>query len=478
MNKHVGFALAITTGRFFVIIACCMMALACQKTPDDPVVAAWDAHRITLADFRTAYLRVLKQPEKFDSPELREAFLDEMINRVLLAGQARLQGLDQDERYRLKREAYYGKCLRDAHYKQVIAPTLRLDDELLKEVYRYTHEQRHIRHLFYRTRAAADSAWQLLQQGASFDQLAATTFRNSELAANGGDLGWVYWDQLDYDLAMAAFRRKPGSYSAPVRSSHGYHIIRVENARYNPLLDTYDFAIHRDKIKAMVETKMGEMRALDYIRTMMDQADVKLRTPEFALVGRALKRWWLAQTDSSRLAPDSSDVEQPELTPDLWEVRNNPLCIINGEPMTVGWFISNLAYIPRAIVRKNVRAALDYSIRDFLLSRDAERRGLGNTPAVKRDVQLFEDYLLQLMLRRQLVRSVTVSEADLQARFAALVAGKQTTTRYTDFRDELEHIVRREKRADVVPATIRKLRAPHHIVKKVAPIHAYYDQFR
>ncbi|MDP3682366.1 MAG: hypothetical protein Q8S01_00395, partial [Ignavibacteria bacterium] len=48
---------------------------------DDPVVAKFGESQITLGEYRIAYLQLIKNPRVFDSKELRENFLDQMIQQ-------------------------------------------------------------------------------------------------------------------------------------------------------------------------------------------------------------------------------------------------------------------------------------------------------------------------------------------------------------------------------------------------------------
>ncbi len=132
-------------------------------------MATVGSHKITLDQYKEAYLQVLKQPRAYDSAEIREKFLDELIDQYLLAEQARKEGMADQERFQLRLEAYRDKCLRDAHYKYVIQPRISLDSTEIKEIYAFTRQKRKIRHLFYPDSTTAESIYNLLSKGGDWN---------------------------------------------------------------------------------------------------------------------------------------------------------------------------------------------------------------------------------------------------------------------------------------------------------------------
>ncbi|NOZ60303.1 MAG: hypothetical protein GXO74_01340 [Calditrichaeota bacterium] len=462
---------------FTNLIGLVLLFSFCQRSSDQ-IVARIGDEVITLKEFRLAYLEILKQPDKFDSPELREAFLQEMINRRLLAKEAKKQRLDRDERFRLKSEAFRNKCLREAHYRHVIEPQITVDDSLLQEIFQYTREERHVRHLYFETKAQADSALALLRKGVPFENLARKVFTSSKLAENGGDLGWVRWDQMEYDMAMTAFRLKQGEISPPVRSSHGYHILQVLNWKKNPLVSKQEFELAKEKLEFQVRAKIGDWLAFQHIEKMMNGLDVQVDPRALKIVGEHLKKIFQNQNqDSARIGLKSiSPEENDSLQTSVWEIRNQGLFFINGKKFTVGQFISNLSYLPASIVRRSLKTALDYSIRDFQLTEEAKNLQLDEKDSeypVK--TKLFDEYLLQTMLRKRIIENIHVSEQEIEQKFREIVKQKLPDEMTEEDRDVIRRFIERDKRATAVPEFISSLRQRIKIEIYPEVIHDYYQ---
>jgi len=461
---------------FLIVVLFIFISLTfnCSKQKD-PIVAHFGEHSITLDEFRIAYLEALKQPKAIDSRQLRELFLDELINRRLLAEEARRQGLSKNDGLQLQVEAYNNKCLRDEHYQQVIEPRVKIDDDLLSEVYRFTREQRRIKHLFFETKAQADSASKLLQRGASFEALAKIVFKDTSLANSGGDLGWVNWDQMEYDLAMTAFRQDLNAISQPVRSSYGYHILKIVDRKRDPFITEEEFQKDRENISYLLKTKIGEKIASGYIDEMMKGAKVQVRSDALRFVGEKLQQL---------LSRSPRDTSQVNLTPEeiepvavsLWDMRNEPMIFIDDQTITIGQFISNLSYIPRTALKKSYKTVLDYAIRDFKLTQEAKSMGLEKKSAtVQFKTNLFEEFRLQIMLRKQIIDSIKITDAEVRQKYSELVADKNLKIPFHEYRDVLARQILAERKANEVPDRIEKLRQGLKIKKNVALIHDYYD---
>jgi parvulin-like peptidyl-prolyl isomerase len=451
------------------------LILACSDKGRE-IVAEWDGQQITLAEFRIAYLDVIKKPNMFDSPQQREKFLDELIAARMLAREAERRGYFDDEKLRYQIDAYHNKALRQAHFNTVIRPKFSFTEEDVQEAYQFLQEQRRISHLFAPTRAGIDSIAALLKQGANFEAIAATLFSDTTLARHGGDLGWVYWDQLDYDLAMTAFRAPAGVPSAPVRSQYGWHIIKVTDFKKNPMITRAEYAAHRQKAKARLEYMLDDKYGRDYVSSMMEKAEITVNPDVALFVRNKLKNVFtrhpaeLDQAAEQQLTEE--EVRQVELN--LWDVRREPLATINGNKYTVGEFIGALTYVPYSITYNNFKQAMNYAFRDHLLEQEALERRLDRNEQVIDKSTLYKEFLLQLQLRRDLVAAVGVSDAEVRdyyehhrESFANAVFGQ--------YESIVRDIVRREKRAQAVPDFLRRLPENREVKKYPEIIHRFYD---
>jgi peptidyl-prolyl cis-trans isomerase C len=447
------------------------------------IVATVDGEQITLEEFRLAYVEVIKQPTKFDSPEMREAFLDELIHRRILAKKARAYNLDQNERFQLRSKAFYNKCLRDAHFEAVIKPMINIDEELLREVYIYSREQRKIKQLFFKSLSDAQQAYDYLEQGGKFERLARGQFSDSTLQQAAGDLGWVHWDQMEFDMAMAAFGLKQvGSHSKPVRSSFGYHIIKLESFKLSPLITEEEYGSALFETRKIVETRLGEKMAFQYVEKMMQEVKIKVNTQMLQVVGERLQR--ILDRDPSLVDQmrtiQLTGMEQASIEDLVWEWRNEPLIYIDDQVMTVGEFVSNLAYVPYHALKRSYKTALDFVIRDARLTQEANELELQHrSKKVALRSKIFKDYQLQVAMRRKILSEVTVTRDEIQKRYEQLTEGRNIAEQdWTQHTDVLQEQLLRDKRSTAIAIYLEELKTSFVIEKNMKPIHDFYEQYR
>lgn len=150
-----------------------------------------------------------------------------------------------------------------------------------------TRDRVHLRHILISLRekdspeqekAALQRAQEILSQaraGGDFGAL-ARTYSEGAGASSGGDIGWLQRGQLMKEIEEAAFQLDPGQMSAPVRSSLGFHLLKLEEKELGqvPLL-----AAVQEKVREELYAKALEERFQKWIKTDLRKShrvDVKL----------------------------------------------------------------------------------------------------------------------------------------------------------------------------------------------------------
>jgi hypothetical protein len=400
-----------------------------------------------------------------------------MIRRRLLALEAKKLGLSEDERLQYRITAYRNKCLREAHYREKIAPKIRYEEEDLEEAYLFSQEKRRIRHLFAETKEQADALTGWLEKGIQFELLASRVFGDSALVNNGGDLGWVEWNQLDYDLATAAFRLPLNTVSSPIKSQFGYHIIEVTDYEKKPLITQAEYIARREKIRYLLESKIGEQIAANYIQEMMAAKSIKVYPQILEFVGNKLSET-LTRSPSQYDQLFESQLSESELRRievDLWNIRGEAFAEVDDAIITVGEFMGGLIYVPYDVIYLSYKRTMDFVFRDLVLTQEALANGYETRQEVILKTKLFEENLYQLSLRRKLVYDVAVSEDEMQEYYTARTDDVYADIPFEKVREIIRGTLLRKKKAIAVPEYVELLLQNMSVKKNLGALHNFYD---
>lgn len=113
-----------------------------------------------------------------------------------------------------------------------------------------------------------------IENGIDFDEAAITYSQDYGSAAKGGDLGWVLPGQMVPDFEAAMNKLAINEISQPVKSSFGWHLIRVTERRQS---DTSN----QDTLRQQVYQKLFSQRSDEtwnlWMREVRDQTHIEIR---------------------------------------------------------------------------------------------------------------------------------------------------------------------------------------------------------
>ncbi|HPG84981.1 MAG TPA: peptidylprolyl isomerase [bacterium] len=401
------------------------LLLACDfRLLDDQTAALVNKEPISLEEvrnnihFMTLYARNLK------GRELVDAHLDLLIEKKLFAQEGKRLGFAQTPLVRqvtdwAERDQMIKALYRDEVYNKAV-PT----EEEIRAAFFRGREQVHVRHLFARSEVEALHLKEELDRGASFEALAARTFRDSTLARSGGDLGFVGYEDIDEKLAETAFALPKGMISPPVRSRYGWHILRVEGKRQQIFNSEAEYSQKREAIAADLTRAMQRKMAGAYVDRMMSALDVRMLNTAFNTLASQVKETVL---NADRVVPNY----QPMLGgTELLMVNDGVsghggqvLVIWKGGQMTLGDFMKRVEALPvserpRIDTPGHLRFDIGKLVMRELLLQEARRRNLDKDPMVQEGVRKWREEYLFATLWQRVRDTVTVNSAEEEAFFA------------------------------------------------------------
>jgi peptidyl-prolyl cis-trans isomerase C len=202
-----------------------------------------------------------------DTPEMRDAIKQELINREIVAQEAVRKGLNKKPEVALQIDLQRQAVLVNAFLQDYLQANPVSDDEVRKEYERVkasaaTREYK-VRHILVETEDEAKQILAQLRKGANFDKLAAEKSKDQGSKGRGGDLDWATPARYVPAFGQAITKLKKGQLSDPVQTQFGWHVIRVDDERAAkfPSLEEAKPQIEQQMRQQTVHKAFSDLRA-------------------------------------------------------------------------------------------------------------------------------------------------------------------------------------------------------------------------
>ena len=147
-------------------------------------------------------------------------------------------------------------------------------DDAMKKVYAEATKQMgeeqevHARHILVETEDEAKAVLADLKKGGDFAAIAKEKSKDPGSKESGGDLGYFTKDQMVPEFAEVAFKLDKGQLSDPVKTQFGWHVIKVEDKRNQPVPEF-------DKVKEQIETYVVRKAQADLVTKLRGEAKIE-----------------------------------------------------------------------------------------------------------------------------------------------------------------------------------------------------------
>lgn len=159
---------------------------------------------------------------------------------------------------------------------------IKITDKDAQEYYDRTKTQLKASHILVEDEAEAKKlAKQIAKDESKFASIAKKNSTDTASATNGGELGWFGPDEMVAEFTDAAYSMKKGEISEPIKSSFGYHIIKLEDTKKVEVKESFDD--QKDSIKHDLAVKQAKTedpnstKLQEKIAKLMKDADVKIK---------------------------------------------------------------------------------------------------------------------------------------------------------------------------------------------------------
>jgi peptidyl-prolyl cis-trans isomerase C len=194
-----------------------------------------DGKEIPASRIETALKLRLAQGQA-DTPELRQAVREQLINQELFAREAEKKGLHKQGEVAAQIDLTTKEILATAFLREVLRTNPVTDDALKKEYERLKPQQPakeyRAHHILVDKEDEAKGLIAQLKKGANFEKLATANSKDQGSKGRGGELDWSPAERYVKPFGDALAKLKKGQVTeAPVQTNFGWHVIRLDDER-------------------------------------------------------------------------------------------------------------------------------------------------------------------------------------------------------------------------------------------------------
>jgi peptidyl-prolyl cis-trans isomerase C len=299
-----------------LLVACSGKDMGQKAGQKGPVLAKVGTSSITQADLEGELQNLPDYAQQmFEGEQGREKFLDEIVKKEILYQEALKKGLDKDPDFNKKVEEFKKLTLVSELLQKEIMDKAKLSDQEVKDYYDKHKEdfaatsQLRASHILVKTEDEAAKILERLKKGEKFDAIAKKESIDTGSAKNGGDLGFFSRGQMVPEFEKAAASLKVGEISKPVKTSFGYHIIKVTDKKTGPVVEF-------EQVKGMISQKLSGERqkeAFDkYLTDLKKNYPVEINKEELAKISKGKEAQPQAAPEQPAAPKEGPKKEEPK----------------------------------------------------------------------------------------------------------------------------------------------------------------------
>lgn len=220
---------------------------------ENKILASVGGNPVYSSEVEEMVIAYAQRGQNYDSPQGREAVLEQIISKKLLLLDAKKNLLEHNAQFKAELEKVKEEMLANFSVQKIIEK-VEVTDEDAKEYFEKNKEQFKkgesvsASHILVDTEEKANEILAKIKKGDISFEDAARSESSCPSSQNGGALGEFTRGQMVPEFDTAAFSMEAGELSEPVKTQFGYHLIKV--TAKNPAVEM-SFDDVKDQVKTM-----------------------------------------------------------------------------------------------------------------------------------------------------------------------------------------------------------------------------------
>lgn len=274
-----------------IVLLSAVMIQACEPTRNNEnVLARIDDLQVTESHFLAAFKRYYYRSGQALEPSYRvkSSILNSEFNTLVLATYAEDEGIADSPEAVKQQDMIYRRVLTEEYMDRWLQKNAMITEDDMRAAFTRMNTMLRASHIYARDKETADSLYNLIREGVSFEEVARSSFRNRVLAESGGDLGVIRIDETDPAFEKTAFSLEEGEISEPVRTAQGYSIIKVTRKTQKPITTETEYAQVKDRMAYFADRMEKELAKRAHMQGFLDATEInedELRSLQQAVSG-------------------------------------------------------------------------------------------------------------------------------------------------------------------------------------------------
>lgn len=251
-------------------VSCLLLAsFQGSASPADPV-ATVNGKTLTQQDYDD-YVALRAEQMHDSKPADPKVIIEGMVNRELVTQDAQKQGIDKNDDFAKKMEAFRTSMMAETAVRQYIDKHP-IDDAALKKRYDEMVAQipmpkeYKVRHILVDSEDEAKAIFADVNAGKDFAEIAKEKSKDADSKEKGGDLDWVSTDAVAFGGELGAMEKGKRSVT---KTKFGWHVVSLDDVRDTPPPPF-------ESVKANVKTVMQSELLQKYIGELRKSAKVEV----------------------------------------------------------------------------------------------------------------------------------------------------------------------------------------------------------
>ncbi len=227
--------------------------------------------------------RIIKEymQEKYDvklSPDQEKEFMEYLINKKLMALEAREKGYGEKNDVKIKYEWDFDDIVSRNFYKDNVEIKSKVTTSEARDYYNRNKGdfvEIKAQHILIKNKDLAKNIYKKIIGGENFDDMAKKYSEDEVTKSSGGNLGFFTKGVMVKEFEDMAFSLGKDQVSEPVKTIYGYHIIKVLDRRQ------ISFDESKDKIINMVQNKKLKNKFDSLLKQLKSKYKVVVNEDEY-----------------------------------------------------------------------------------------------------------------------------------------------------------------------------------------------------